>query len=134
MIQNGRKVTYDKYKKKIIRVSIKILSWFVLVGVSIAVVTHCDLGRKGFVLLTLPHPCSSLKEVRAEAQTGQGPGGGNWLFPHSFLSWLSCFCLFIVLLFVFRDRDSSSCLRTLSVVRLILNSQSYTCLPPKHWY
>jgi hypothetical protein len=38
-------------------------------------VTKNNLGRKGFIWLTLPHHCSSLKEDRTETQTGQEPGG-----------------------------------------------------------
>jgi hypothetical protein len=32
------------------------------------------LGRKGFIQLTLPHCCSSSKEVRTGTQTGQEAG------------------------------------------------------------
>jgi hypothetical protein len=32
------------------------------------------LGRKGFIQLTLPHCCSSSKEVRTRTQTGQEAG------------------------------------------------------------
>jgi hypothetical protein len=32
------------------------------------------LGRKGFIQLTLPHCCSSPKEVRTGTQTGQKAG------------------------------------------------------------
>jgi hypothetical protein len=42
------------------------------------------LGRKGFVQLTLPHSCLSLKKARTGTQTGQDPGGrghGRVLFP-----------------------------------------------------
>jgi hypothetical protein len=33
-----------------------------------------NLGRKGFIQLTLPHCCSSLKEVRTGTQAGQEAG------------------------------------------------------------
>ena len=33
------------------------------------------LGRKGLIQLTLPHCCSSPKEVRKGPQTGKEPGG-----------------------------------------------------------
>jgi hypothetical protein len=36
--------------------------------------THIKLGRKGFIQLTFPHCCSSLKEVRTGTQTGQEAG------------------------------------------------------------
>jgi hypothetical protein len=36
--------------------------------------TKKHLRRKGFIQLTLPHYCSSPKEVRAGTQTGQGTG------------------------------------------------------------
>jgi hypothetical protein len=45
--------------------------------VSIAVVKHHDesnLERKGFIQLTLPYHCSSLKEFRTGTHTGQDPG------------------------------------------------------------
>jgi hypothetical protein len=32
------------------------------------------MGKKGFIQLTLPHCCSSLKEVRTGTQTGQKAG------------------------------------------------------------
>jgi hypothetical protein len=32
------------------------------------------MGRKGFIQLTLPHCCSSLKEVRTGTQAGQEAG------------------------------------------------------------
>ena len=50
---------------------------FVLVGVSIPAQTswrRSKLGRKGFIHLTFPHCCSSLKEVRTGTQAGQGAG------------------------------------------------------------
>jgi hypothetical protein len=36
--------------------------------------TKKQLGRKGFIQLTLLHCCSSLKEVRTGTQTGQKAG------------------------------------------------------------
>jgi hypothetical protein len=33
-----------------------------------------QLGRKGFIQLTFPHCCSSLKGVRTGTQAGQGAG------------------------------------------------------------
>jgi hypothetical protein len=36
--------------------------------------TKKQLGRKGFIQLTLPHCCSSLKEVRTGIQAGQEAG------------------------------------------------------------
>lgn len=50
----------------------------VLVSVSIAVMKHLDqkqVGEERFIWLTLPHYRSSLKEVKAGAQTGQELGG-----------------------------------------------------------
>jgi hypothetical protein len=49
----------------------------VLVRVSIPVQTswsRSKLGRKGFIQLTLPHCCSSPKEVRTRTQAGQDIG------------------------------------------------------------
>jgi hypothetical protein len=49
----------------------------VLVRVSIPAQTsrpRCKLGRKGFIQLTLPHCCSSPKEVRTGIQAGQEAG------------------------------------------------------------
>ena len=49
---------------------------FVLVRISIPaenIMTKKQVGRKGFVQLTLPHCYSSMKEVRTETQTGQDP-------------------------------------------------------------
>jgi len=36
--------------------------------------TRSKLGRKGFIQLTLPHCCSSPKEVRTGTQAGQEAG------------------------------------------------------------
>jgi hypothetical protein len=36
--------------------------------------TKKQLGRKGFIQITLPHCCSSLKEVRTGTQAGQEAG------------------------------------------------------------
>jgi hypothetical protein len=36
--------------------------------------TKKHLGRKGFIQLTLPHCCSSPKEVKTGTQTGQEAG------------------------------------------------------------
>ena len=50
----------------------------VLVRVTIAVMKHHDqgnLGKKGFIQLTLPYHCSSSKEVRTGTQTWQEPAG-----------------------------------------------------------
>ena len=49
----------------------------VLVRVSIPAQTsqpRNKLGRKGFIQLTVPHCCSSLKEVRTGTQAGQEAG------------------------------------------------------------
>ena len=49
----------------------------VLVRVSIPAQTsrpRSKLGRKGFIQLTFPHCCSSLKEVRTGTQAGQEAG------------------------------------------------------------
>jgi hypothetical protein len=66
--------------------------------------TKMQVGRKGFIQLTLPYCCSSPKEVRTGPQTGQEPGHknletgadaeawkgtANWLTPHGLLSLLS---------------------------------------------
>jgi hypothetical protein len=48
------------------------------VRVPTAVMKHHDhrkVRRKGFIHLTLPHHCSTPKEVRTETQAGQEPGG-----------------------------------------------------------
>lgn len=55
------------------------------VRVTIAVMKPHDqsnLGKKGFIQLTLPHCCLSLKEVRTGIQTGQKPGGKSWWRGH----------------------------------------------------
>jgi hypothetical protein len=39
--------------------------------------TKNNLGRKGFIELTLPHYRASLKEVRTGAQTAQGLEAGT---------------------------------------------------------
>jgi hypothetical protein len=41
---------------------------------SIAMINTSNLGRKGFIWLTLPHCCSSLKEAKTGTQAGQEPG------------------------------------------------------------
>ena len=49
----------------------------VLVRVSIPgqnIMTKKQLGSKGFIQLTLPHCCSSLKELRTRTQAGQEAG------------------------------------------------------------
>jgi hypothetical protein len=38
------------------------------------IMTKKQLGKKGFIRLTLPHCCSSLKEVRTGTQAGQEAG------------------------------------------------------------
>jgi hypothetical protein len=38
------------------------------------IMTKKQLGRKGFIQLTFPHSCSSLKEVRTGTQAGQEAG------------------------------------------------------------
>jgi hypothetical protein len=38
------------------------------------IITKEQLGRKGFIQLTLPYCCSSPKEVRTGTQAGQEPG------------------------------------------------------------
>ena len=55
-----------------------------------------QLGRKGFIWLTLLHHSSSSKEIRAGIHTGLKPGAGagteasvSWLAPRGFLSLLS---------------------------------------------
>jgi hypothetical protein len=60
--------------------------------------TKSKLGRKGFILLTVPHHSLSSKEVRAGTQAGEEPGGGAdaevmegaayWLAPPGLLSLL----------------------------------------------
>jgi hypothetical protein len=47
-----------------------------LVKVSVAAMKHHDQNaRKGLIQLSLPHSCSSPKEIRAGTQTGQEPEG-----------------------------------------------------------
>lgn len=46
--------------------------------VAIAVMKHYDqkhLGRKGFIVLMIPHHCSSSKKIRTGTQAWQEPGG-----------------------------------------------------------
>jgi len=47
------------------------------------------LGRKGFIQLTLPHCCSSPKEVRAGTQAGQEAGADAEAVEGCYL--LACF-------------------------------------------
>jgi hypothetical protein len=72
----------------------------VLVRVSIPAQTwwpRSKLGRKGFIQLTLPHCCSSPKEVRTGTQAGQEAGAEQrprrdvlyWLASPGLLSLLS---------------------------------------------
>jgi hypothetical protein len=69
--------------------------------------TKKQVGRKGFIQLTLSHCCSSLKDVRAGTQAGQEAGadaeamggggdfGGEWMLfslpvsPHFLMGWKS---------------------------------------------
>jgi hypothetical protein len=57
-----------------------VLEWgCVLVRVTIVVMKHHDqsnLGRKGLIWLTLPHHCSSFKEVRTGTQAYRNPEAG----------------------------------------------------------
>jgi len=60
----------------------------VLVRVSIPAQTsrpRSKLGRKGFIQLTLPHCCSSPKEVRTGTQAGQEAGTGAEAMEGCFL-------------------------------------------------
>lgn len=64
-----------------------------LASVSIAVIKHSQssLGRKGLILLTLPHHSPSLKKVRAgtyrqEAMQRPWSSATYWLAPGGFLS------------------------------------------------
>jgi len=50
--------------------------------------TKKKLGRKGFIQLTFPHCCSSLKEVRTGTQAGQGAGADAEAMEGCFL--LAC--------------------------------------------
>ena len=64
----------------------------VLVRVSIPAQTswpRSKLGRKGFILLTLPHSCSSPKEVRTGTQAGQDAGADASAMEGCYL--LACF-------------------------------------------
>jgi hypothetical protein len=64
----------------------------VLVRVSIPVQTsgpRSKLGRKEFIQLTLPHSCSSPKEVRTGTQAGQEAGADEEAMEGCFL--LACF-------------------------------------------
>jgi len=48
-----------------------------LLRVTLVVMKHHDqsnLGREEFILLSLPHHCSPLKEIRTGTETGQEPG------------------------------------------------------------
>ena len=63
----------------------------VLVRVSIPAQTswpRSKLGRKGFILLTLPHSCSSPKEVRTGTQAGQDAGADAKAVEGMFLTGL----------------------------------------------
>ena len=66
----------------------KLREMVVLAFLSVAATKHRDqkskLGRKGFIRITLPQHCSSLKEVRTGTQARQEPGGrvhGGVLLP-----------------------------------------------------
>jgi hypothetical protein len=51
--------------------------------------TKKQLGSKGFIQLTLPHCCSSLKEVRTGTQAGQEAGADAQAVEEC--SLLACF-------------------------------------------
>jgi hypothetical protein len=51
--------------------------------------TKKQLGRKGFIQLTLPHCCSSPKEVRTGIQAGQETGADAEAMEGCYL--LACF-------------------------------------------
>jgi hypothetical protein len=72
--------------------STKITKGSVLVRVSIPAQTSWarnKLGRKGFIQLTLPHCCSSPKEVRIGPQAGQEAGADTEVMEGC--SLLACF-------------------------------------------
>ena len=57
----------------------------VLVRVNISIMKHHDQnnrGWKGFIQITLPHCCSSLKGVRTGTLTGQECEGRSWCTDH----------------------------------------------------
>jgi hypothetical protein len=53
------------------------------------IMTKKQLGRKGFIHLTLPYCCSSPKEVRTGTQVGQKAGADTEAMEGCFL--LACF-------------------------------------------
>jgi hypothetical protein len=69
----------------------------VLVRVSIPgqnIMTKKQLGRKGFIQLTLSHCCSSLKEVRTGTQVGQEAGAdAEAMEGCSLLACSACFLI-----------------------------------------
>ena len=76
----------------------------VLVRVSIPVQTswpRSKLGRKGFIRLTLPYCCSSLKEVRTGTQAGQEAGADAEAMEGCYL--LACFPWLVQLSYRARD-------------------------------
>jgi hypothetical protein len=73
----------------------------VLVKVSIPAQTswpRSKLGRKGFIRLTLPHCCSSSKEIRTGTQTGQEAGADAEAMKGCYL--LACFPWLVQLAFL----------------------------------
>jgi len=74
---------------------------FGLVRVSIPAQTswpRSKLGRKGFIQLTLPHCCSSPKEVRTGTEAGQEAGADAEVMEGCCL--LACFCWLAQLAFL----------------------------------
>jgi hypothetical protein len=58
------------------------ISWSGFLLLQWNTMTKSNLGRKGFIWLTLSHHCLSLKEVRTGTQTGKEPGGRSWYRGH----------------------------------------------------
>ena len=71
----GYPVTVDRVSEVNSLISEQFLMSSILVRVTIAVMKHHDPSRKGFIWVTLPNFCSSLKEVRTRIQIRQNPGG-----------------------------------------------------------
>ena len=62
------------------------------------IMTKKQVGRKGFILLTLPHCCSSPKEVRTGIQAGQEAGADTEAMEGWYL--LACFPWLVQLAFL----------------------------------
>jgi hypothetical protein len=90
------------------------LGEYVLVGVFIPAQIawpRSKLGRKGFILVTPPHCCSSPKEVRTGTQAGQGAGADAEIMKGYLLTglfFLPCSVCFFYLTQDYQSMDGTT--------------------------